>query len=133
MRPLNKQLILRKDDYNLLVSYLKGGQNKSMYDRQNAEELQTELKKAKLVEEADFPPDVVRLNSKVKIRAEGKRDILKLMLVMPSKADIKQGKISIMAPIGTALLGFRQGQVVNWQVPSGKKKFTIIEVANQHD
>ena len=89
-----------------------------------------ELKKAKLVEVNDFPPDVVRLDSKVKIKAEGKQDILELMLVMPDKADIKQRRISIMAPIGTALLGFRQGQVVKWQVPSGKKKFTIVEVAN---
>jgi len=55
------------------------------------------------------------------------------MLVMPGAADIRQRKISIMAPIGTALLGFRQGQVVRWQVPSGRKKFTIVEVANQHD
>ncbi len=130
MQTINKQLILRKDDYNLLVAYLKSGQNKSMFNKQDAEELQTELKKAKLVEVNDFPPDVVRLDSKVKIKAEGKLDILELMLVMPDKADIKQRRISIMAPIGTALLGFRQGQVVKWQVPSGKKKFTIVEVAN---
>ncbi len=133
MQKLNKQLILRKDDYNLLVSYLKSGQNKSMFNPQNVKELQTELKKARLVDENDFPLDVVRLNSKVKIKTEGKQDLLELMLVMPDKADIKQRKISIMAPIGTALLGFRQGQVVKWQVPSGKKKFTIIEVANLHD
>lgn len=133
MQTLNKQLILRKDDYNLLVSYLKSGQNKAMFNRHDAEELQTELKRAKLVNSDDFPSDVVRLNSKVKIMAEGKQDILELMLVMPNEADIKQRKISIMAPIGTALLGFRQGQVVKWQVPSGKKKFTIIEVANQHE
>ena len=131
MQKLNKQLILRKDDYNLLVSYLKSGLNKSMFNTQDAKELQTELKKAKLVDENDFPLDVVRLNSKVKIKTEGKQDILELMLVMPDKADIKQRKISIMAPIGTALLGFRQGQVVKWVVPSGKKKFTIVEVANQ--
>lgn len=132
MQALNKQLILRKDDYNLLVSYLKSGLSNSMFNRQDAAELQTELKKATLVNTDDFPPDVVGLNSKVKIKSEGKKDILELMLVMPDKADIKKRKISIMAPIGTALLGFRQGQVVKWQVPSGKKKFTIIEVANQH-
>lgn len=131
MQTLNKQLILRKDDYNLLVSYLKSGWNKSMFDKQDAEELQTELKKAKLVDEDEFPLDVVRLNSKIKVKAEGKRDIMELMLVMPDKADIRQRKISIMAPIGTALLGFRQGQVIRWQVPSGKKEFTIIEVTNQ--
>ena len=132
MQSLNQQLILRKDDYNLLVSYLKSGQYQSMFNRQDADELVSELKKAKLVNNDDFPPDVVRLNSKVKIKAEGKRDMLELMLVVPDKADIKQRKISIMAPIVTALLGLRKGQVFKWQVPSGKKKFTIIEVANHH-
>jgi len=73
MQTLNKQLILRKDDYNLLVSYIKSGQNKSTFNKQDAEGLRTELKKATLVEQNDFPPDVVRLNSKVKIKAEGKR------------------------------------------------------------
>lgn len=133
MQTLTKQLILSKEDYNLIVSYIKSGQNKSMYNKQDAEGLQIELKKAKVVEEIEFPLDVVRLNSKVKIKAEGKRDIIELMLVMPENADIRQRKISVMAPIGTALLGFRQGQVVKWQVPSGKKEFTIVEVANQHD
>jgi regulator of nucleoside diphosphate kinase len=55
---------------------------------------------------------------------------MELMLVTPDKADIKERKISIMAPIGTALIGFRQGQKVNWQVPAGKKTFTIMEVIN---
>lgn len=133
MQTLTKQLILIKEDYNLIVSYIRSGQNKSMYNKQDAEGLQVELKKAKIVDEVEFPLDVVRLNSKVKIKAEGKRDLIELMLVMPEEADITQRKISVMAPIGTALIGFRQGEVVKWQVPSGKKEFTIVEVANQHD
>ena len=52
------------------------------------------------------------------------------MIVLPDKADIKERKISIMSPIGTALIGFRQGENVKWQVPSGKKTFTILEVNN---
>ena len=52
------------------------------------------------------------------------------MLVTPDKADIKQRRISVMAPIGTALIGFRQGEKVKWQVPAGKKTFTIMEVIN---
>jgi regulator of nucleoside diphosphate kinase len=57
---------------------------------------------------------------------------MELMIVTPDKADIKKRKISIMAPLGTALIGFRQGQKVNWQVPSGKKTFTIMEVINDN-
>ena len=128
----NNQLVLRKDDYEVLISYLKTGYNKTAFDRRNAEELQNELKKARLVTRDDFPKDVVRLNSKVKIKADNKEEIMEVILVTPDKADIKKKKISIMAPIGTALIGFRQGQKVRWQVPSGKKTFTILQVINDY-
>ena len=130
MQKIDKKLVLLKDDYKLLISYLNGWHGKSAFDRRNAEELHGELKRAKLVTKDAFPLDVVRLNSTVRIKAEGKNEIMELMLVVPDKADIKEGKISIMAPIGTALIGFRQGQKVRWQVPGGKKTFMIIEVIN---
>ena len=131
MRKENNQLVLRKDDYEILISYLNNG-NKASFDRRNAEELKNELKKARLVTKDNFPKDVVRLNSKVRIKADNKDEIMELILVTPDKADIKENKISIMAPIGTALIGFRQGQKVRWQVPSGKKTFTILEVINDY-
>lgn len=130
MKQLNNQLVLRKDDYKLLISYLNGRHGKTAFDRRNAEDLHAELKKAKLVNKDDFPVDVVRLNSTVRIKAEGKDEIMELMLVTPDKADIKERKVSIMAPIGTALIGFRKGQKVRWQVPAGKKTFTIMDVIN---
>ncbi len=131
MNTINKQLVLLKDDYTLLISYLKGSHGKTPFDRKNVKALQSELKKAKLVTKDDFPLDVVRLNSTVRIKTEDKDEVIELILVTPDKADIKERKISIMAPIGTALIGFRQGQQVKWQVPSGKKTFTILEVINE--
>lgn len=130
MQNINKQLVLRKDDYNVLLSYLTGGSGRTAFDRRNAEDMQAELKKAKLVDKEDFPPDVVRLNSTVRIKAEDKNEIMEFILVTPDKANIKEKRISIMAPIGTALIGFRKGQKVKWQVPAGKKTFTILEVKN---
>ena len=132
MKKQNNQPVLRKDDYEILISCLNSMYGRAAFDRQNAEELKNELKKAKLVNEADFPSDVVRLNSKVKIKAEKKDEMMELMIVTPDKADIKKRKISIMAPLGTALIGFRQGQKVEWQGPSGKKFFTIMEVINDN-
>ena len=55
---------------------------------------------------------------------------MELILVTPDKADIKNRKVSVMAPVGAALIGFQQGNEVSWEVPSGKKKFTILEVIN---
>jgi regulator of nucleoside diphosphate kinase len=128
MEAVTEQLILRQDDYELMLAYLKGGLDRNSFDRQNAEVLEAELIKATLVDKDSFPDDVVRLNSKVKIRDEKEKKTLELTLVTPPKADIKQRKVSIMSPIGTALIGYRKGQIVQWKVPSGQKTFTILEV-----
>ncbi len=130
MKKIKNTLVLRKDDYTLLSSYLNNMRLQSSFDRQNAEELSAELKKATLVNNADFPPDVVGLNSKVRIKTDGKNEEMELIIVTPERANIKEKKISIMAPIGTALIGFRRGQKVKWKVPSGNKTFTILEVSN---
>ena len=124
------ELILLKDDYKVMMSLLNNHHGKTLFDRRNVEELHAELKKAKLVNKEEFPHDVVRLNSTVRIKTEDKNDLLELMLVTPDKADMKEKKISIMAPVGMALIGFRQGQEVKWRVPAGRKTFTIMEVIN---
>ena len=128
---MNNKLILRKDDHKLLTSYLNRRNGKTAFDRRNAEELQAELKNAKLVSKDNFPVDVVRINSTVQVKAEDKEIIMEFMLVTPEKANIKENKISVMAPIGTALIGFRKGQQVKCAVPSGKKIFTILQVLNE--
>jgi regulator of nucleoside diphosphate kinase len=131
MKKGNKNLILLTDDYKLLLSFMNGVKGRTAFDRRNVEDLSGELKKAKLVNKDNFPPDVVRINSTVRIKTEEKNEIMEFMLVTPDRANIKEKRISVLAPIGTALLGFRKGERVKWQVPSGKKTFTILEVINQ--
>ena len=125
----NEQLIIHKDDYEIIMACLKGS-NKHSFSRNDAEELENELKKAKLVSNGEFPEDVVRLNSTVLVKDEKDNKFLEVKLVIPGRADIKQRKISILSPIGTALIGFRKGQKIKWKVPSGKKIFTILNVMN---
>ena len=133
MRQLKNSLVLRKDDFEIIQSYLRSGPHKHSFDIKDAEEIKLELKKAKLVTADKFPGNVVGLNSKVKVMEDQNDKVIELIVVTPDKADIRERKISVMAPMGIALIGFRQGQKVNWQVPSGKKTFTIMEVSNQDD
>jgi len=130
MQEVKNQIILSQDDYQLMISYVKGNHTRNSFDRNNVEELKAELKKATLVKNDDLPRDVVRLNSKVKIQDEHNGKTFELTLVTPHRADIKQRRVSIMSPIGTALIGYRKGQQVQWKVPSGEKTFTILEVSN---
>lgn len=133
MPQVKEQLILLKSDYDIIMLNLKSGAGKTTFNRHDAEDLELELKKAKLVEKEDMPDDVVRLNSFVAIRDEKDGKLMRLTIVTPEKADIKKRKISIMSPIGTALIGYRKGQKVSWNVPSGTKTFTILEVSNMLD
>jgi regulator of nucleoside diphosphate kinase len=132
MQKIKNPVILREDDYQILISYLKDTRYVKLHDAKNAQELGEELKKAKLVTKDEFPGDVVRLNSRITIKESGNNKVMNITLVTPDKADMKERKISVMAPVGTALIGFRKGQKISWQVPAGKRTFTIMDVINQH-
>ena len=131
MEKTKSRLVLAKDDYDIIMSYIRRGLPTITFNRQDAEELEMELKKAKLVHKDDLPEDIVRLNSTVTIKEEKENKIIELTVVTPERANIKRRLISIMSPIGTALIGFRKGQQVKWKVPAGKKTFTIMDVQNQ--
>ncbi len=130
MQQVKDQLLLRKEDYEIIMGYLKKGIGRSTFTKQNAEELEAELLKAKLVSDEELPGDVVRLNSFVTIRDEQAKKTMEVKVVTPEKADIKQKMISVLSPVGTALIGFRKGQQVSWRVPAGEKTFSILEVTN---
>lgn len=130
MKKLKQQLLLIRDDFDIIMGYLRNGLVHRTVSRREAEELQSELKKARLVSNEELPEDVVRLNSAVTIIDENDDKVLHVTLVTPDKADIKQRKISVLSPIGTALIGFKKGQQVAWQVPAGKRTFRILEVSN---
>ncbi len=122
-------LIIHERDYQLLMSYIKNP-GTAAFDRQNASKLKGELEKGKLMDEAHFPVNVVRLGSKVITLDKSTNKELNFTLVLPEQASIKEGKISIFAPIGTALLGYKKGQEVKWQMPSGEKTLFVKEVFN---
>ncbi|HEY6954987.1 MAG TPA: GreA/GreB family elongation factor [Flavisolibacter sp.] len=132
MQNKKRRLLLSKEDYSIIMAYIKKGVRAITFNRRDAEELEQELKKAELVDDDQLPADVVRLNSMVTIHAKEENRLLKVKVVSPEKADIKNKWISIMSPIGTALIGFRKGEQVKWKVPAGKKTFTIVDVQNQY-
>lgn len=131
MEKTKNRLVLAKEDYDIIMSCIRKGLPTITFNRRDAEELEKELKKARLVHKDELPQDVVRLNSTVVIKEAKENKEIELTVVVPEKANIKKRLISIMSPIGTALIGFRKGQQVRWKVPAGKKTFTIMNVQNQ--
>ena len=130
LNPATTPVILARTDFEILNSYVKNLHGMQVNERENFSKLSGELKKAQIVEDDSVPADIVRLGSTVVIKDLVTRRDMTVTIVLPSKADIKQKKVSVLAPIGTALIGFRKGQVVSWNVPSGKKDFKIVDVNN---
>lgn len=130
LTPTTAPVILLKNDFEILNGYVKNLQGMQVNEKENFRKLYAEIKKAQVVDVENFPEDVVRLDSIVVIKdLQTKRDMT-ITIVLPQKADIKQKKVSVLAPVGTALIGFRKGQKVSWDVPSGTKEFKIMEVDN---
>ena len=90
-----------------------------------------ELRRARVVPRAQMPRDVVTMNSTVRLRdlETGEEDTY--TLVYPHEADIEANRLSVLAPVGTALLGYRAGDVVEWPVPAGVTRFRVEEVLSQ--
>lgn len=100
-------------------------------DRKYIEELDEELRRAKVMDPRNVPRDIVTMNTRVRVKDLDTGAEMIYQLVFPGDADVKQNKISILAPVGTALIGFKVGETVEWQVPSGVKKIRIEEILYQ--
>ena len=90
-----------------------------------------EMRRARVVPRSQLPPDVVTMNSTVRLRDLETGEEETYTLVYPADADIGENKLSVLAPVGTALLGYRTGDVVEWPVPAGLSRFRIEEVLSQ--
>jgi regulator of nucleoside diphosphate kinase len=120
-------------DYDLtrLRELLQVGISFAERDRQSLETLQGELDRAHIVEPTAIPHDVVTMNSQVRLTDVETNEEQVYTLVFPSQANLEQRKLSVLAPIGTAILGYRVGDTVEWRVPAGIKKLRIEEILYQ--
>lgn len=99
--------------------------------RGDLEDLYQELQRATTVEAKKIPSDVVTMHSKVLLRDTVSGKQMTYTLVFPSEANIDTGAISVLAPVGTAILGYRVGDVVEWEVPAGKRTIEIEKILYQ--
>lgn len=90
------------------------------------EALRHELERAEVVEPEFMPPDVISMNSTARFRDENSGKEFELTLSYPDDTHLTHGTVSVLAPIGSALLGLSVGQAIEWPLPSGQK--TIIRV-----
>lgn len=122
----NIQLSLSKGVFDLLKEHLKINNKLSNF---NKTKLSEELKTAKVLPAKSLPEDVVAINTLVEITDLETQVDLNFALVSPNEAKIKLNKLSVLSPIGVALMGYSQGHEVQWEMPEGLKTFKINKVS----
>lgn len=100
-------------------------------DSKELKALQLELERAHVVEAEQIPAGTITMNSRFLMKHLNSEEKTEYCLVYPEDADLLENKISIMAPIGTAMLGYHEGDEIDWQVPEGTVRLKIEKVLYQ--
>ncbi len=93
-------------------------------------QLQNELESASKVPDEALGTDIIRINSYFEVMDLASGKTFQLRLVMPKNANLAEQKISILSPLGVALIGFGEGMLVDWVLPGGPKQLQILKVIN---
>lgn len=102
-----------------------------MEQKRYLHKLKAELERATIVPSEEIPADVITMNSKFRLIDVNTDEEMILTLVYPDNANIGQGRISVLAPVGTAILGYRTGEIVEWEVPDGIQLLRIESILYQ--
>lgn len=124
----NSTITISSTDFSGLVALVNSARLDRRVPPENLDALERELSRATVIDPSAIPADVVTMNATVWFRDLGRDEIEQYSLVYPSQADVRRDRISVLAPMGTALLGYRVGDIVEWRVPSGKRRFEIVDV-----
>lgn len=95
------------------------------------DQLRSELERATVVALQDVPADVITMNSTVCLVDTATGEEETYTLVFPEDANLAQGKISILAPVGTGMFGYRVGDIFEWDVPAGKRRLLVKKILFQ--
>jgi len=126
-----KKIQVTRVDHERLTRLIDSTRNVSTQDQAFLDKLRTELVRARIISSKRVKPDVVTMNSTIKLRDLDNGELHEYQLVYPQDADPENNKLSILAPVGTALLGFSVGDTVEWPVPAGLRHLKIEEIIYQ--
>jgi regulator of nucleoside diphosphate kinase len=129
---MRRSIYITPEDQERLQTLVEGLKATSNGELSNIIALEEELDRAHIVDAKTIHPDVVTLNSHVRVCDLDTDRVMEYEVVYPNtKPRSSAGPLSVLAPLGTALLGYRAGDIIEWQVPRGKRRLKVIEVLYQ--
>ena len=127
----HRQIVITEFDLERLQRLIEDMEEFPARDNRYLDELSEELLRAEVVAPQEIPPQVITMNSKVRLQDLDSKAELEYTLVFPSEANLDQGKISVLAPVGMAMIGYRVGDTITWQVPAGTKRLKVKKILYQ--
>ena len=124
----DRTIFIATFDFDRLKDFISVASEFDYSNRYDLSELALELRRAKIVDSKEIPSNVVTMNSRVKLRDVDTNEEMEFTLVFPGNSNIDEGKISVMVPIGTAILGYSVGDTIEWHVPAGKRRIRIGKI-----
>ncbi len=126
-----KNIVITEPDYERLRRLIESSKQFRQRDLEHLDVLEQELERAMIVQPGEVPHNTVTMNSRVRIRDLNDGREMTYQIVFPGNADVAKNRISVLAPIGTGLLGYSAGTTVEWRVPSGVRRLRILHVEYQ--
>lgn len=121
-----QEIYITMTDKSKLIEIIDKAANKEMRAEISFKELEAEIKRAKVIDQSVPPFAFVKMNSKVLMTIDHEEE--EITLVYPEASDIRNNKISVFSPIGTAILGYREGSCIEWRVPGGTVHIRIVSI-----
>jgi regulator of nucleoside diphosphate kinase len=126
-----RKIIITQADYGRLRRIIASSRDLLPMDGEHLDALEQELDSAVISASVEVPRELVTMNSRVRVLDLCNARELVYQIVFPGEADVFRKRISVLAPIGMALLGRAAGEIVEWEVPSGMRRLLILEVEYQ--
>jgi regulator of nucleoside diphosphate kinase len=129
---MEQKVILSRADVARLRAILAEQMRSATHDQEHLLDLREEIELATVVEPEKVPDNVVTMDSIVHVVDVERGDSNEYTLVSPAQANIGARRVSVTAPLGTALLGYREGDLVIWSMPGGVRHLRIQKVVQPH-
>jgi regulator of nucleoside diphosphate kinase len=123
----NQPIVISQTDAVRLRALL-AARATSERDQEHLHELASELERARIAAFDEVPANVITIHSRVRVLDLASGERRELTLVLPRESDAGIGRISVLAPMGTALLGYRVGDEVEWRMPGGLRRMRVESV-----
>jgi len=126
-----RNLYITQHDFKRLQELLEGGGAVHDRDRKDLTALTEELKRATIVAADQIPDKVVTMNTRLRLLDLDTQKPFEMTVVFPQDAHVDSGKVSVISPVGTAVLGYAEGDTIEWTVPAGTRRLLIEKILYQ--